>query len=336
MRILVTGASGFVGEALCACLQERGHSVRAAIRSVSPTLSSYDLEIISVGNISGQTDWSPALVGVDCVIHCAGRAHVMRETETSSAAYRTINVAATRRLAEQAAASGVRRLVFLSSIKANGWRALQGAPSRNGEFLAGGFEPTGYVRSFQPHSSDPYGQSKWEAEQVLWEISAERGLQVVVIRPPLVYGPKVKGNLLRLLRWVARGLWLPLGAVHNRRSMVGLSNLVDLLALSIGHPLAAGGTFAASDGCDLSTPRLIQLLAQGLDKPVRLLPVPVELLRLGGALLGKRDEIDRLVGSLQVDSKDTQQRLGWYPPVTVEDGVLQMADWYAKREVDRA
>jgi nucleoside-diphosphate-sugar epimerase len=157
-----------------------------------------------------------------------------------------------------------------------------------------------------------------------------------VVRPPLVYGPGVKGNLLRLLRWVARGVPLPLGAVHNQRSLVGLSNLVDLLLCCAQHPAAAGQTFLASDGQDLSTPQLIRLMAEGMNRPARLLPVPVALLQAGGSLLGKRGEIDRLVGSLQVDSGHTQAQLGWTPPVSVEDGVREMARWYAGLQDTRA
>lgn len=321
-RILVTGASGFVGRALCSYLLTQGHPVRAAVRSASSKSSVDGLEVVTVGDACAQTNWSAVLAGMDCVFHCAARAHVMHETEADAlAAYRAVNVAGTQRLAEQAAALRVRRLVFLSSIKVNGEQSVLGAP---------------FLFSDVPSPEDPYGVSKWEAEQALWAVSAQTGLEVVVVRPPLVYGPGVKGNLLRLLRWVARGVPLPLGAVHNQRSLVGLSNLVDLLLRCAQHPAAAGQTFLASDGQGLSTSQLIRLMAEGMNRPARLFPVPVALLQAGGSLLGKRGEIDRLVGSLQVDSGYTHAQLAWTPPASMEDGVREMARWYAELQDARA
>ena len=314
MQILVTGASGFVGSALCSALLAQGHAVRASIRSAGAMPSADGLDVVAVGEVGAQTDWTAALAGMDYVIHCAARAHVMHETEADAlAAYRTVNVAGTQRLAEQAAALGVRRLVFLSSIGVLGIHTNGRRP---------------FFISDTPKPVEDYAISKWEAEQVLWAISAQTGLEVVVVRPPLVYGPGVKGNLRRLLRWAARGLTLPLGAVHNQRSLVGLSNLVDLLLRCAEHPAAAGQTFLMSDGQDLSTSHLIRLMAEGMNRPARLLHVPVALLQAGGSLLGKRGEIDRLVGSLQVDSSYTKAQLGWTPPVSVEDGVREMARWY--------
>ena len=321
-KILVTGASGFVGQALCSTLVAHGHVVRAAVRSVGSMPSADGLDVVVVGEVGAQTDWSAVLAGVDCVIHCAARAHVMHETEADAlAAYRAVNVAGTQRLAERAAASGVRRLVFLSSIGVLGIHTNGRGP---------------FFVSDAPKPVEDYAISKWEAEQALWAVSAQTGLEMVVVRPPLVYGPWVKGNLLRLLRWVARGVPLPLGAVHNQRSLVGLSNLVDLLLHCTEHPTAAGQTFLASDGQDLSTPQLIQLMAEGMNRPARLLPMPVALLQAGGSLLGKRGEIDRLVGSLQVDSAYTQAQLGWTPPVSVADGVREMARWYVELQDTQA
>lgn len=316
MRILVTGTSGFIGRALCSNLLAQGYTVRAAVRSVNSNLSTDGLDMVAVGNVGAQTNWSVALAGVNCVIHCAARAHVMHETDADALlAYRAVNVSGTKRLAEQAAELGVRRLVFLSSIKVNGEQTALGEP---------------FLFSDSPAPEDPYGVSKWEAEQALWVVLAQTGLEVVVVRTPLVYGPGVKGNLLRLLRWVACGVPLPLGAVNNQRSLVGLSNLVDLLLRCIEHPAAAGQTFLASDGDDLSTPQLIRIMSEGMNRPARLMSMPVLLLQAGGFLLGKHDEINRLVSSLQVDSRHTQAQLNWNAPVSVEDGVRDMARWFAR------
>jgi nucleoside-diphosphate-sugar epimerase len=320
-KILVTGASGFVGSALCSSLLAQGYAVRAAIRSASSISSDDDLDVVAVGEVGAETDWSVALADVDCVIHCAARAHVMHETEADAlAAYRAVNVAGTQGLAEQAAL-GVRRLVFLSSIGLLGIHTNGRGP---------------FFVSDAPKPVEDYAISKWEAEQALWAVSARTGLEVVVVRPPLVYGPGAKGNLLRLASLTARGLPLPLGAVHNQRSLVGLSNLVDLLRRCAVHPAAAGQTLLVSDGQDLSTPQLIRLLAEGMNKPARLLPLPVGALRAAGSLLGKRAEVDRLVGSLQVDSSHTRELLGWTPPVSVEDGVREMGRWYAGLQSDRS
>ena len=310
--IAVTGSTGFVGESLTRELASREFKVRAVVRAGNPTTDRSDsnIDIISVGEINPQAAWSGALTGVDCVIHCAARAHVMHETSGNAlAAYRSVNVEGSRRLAEQAAASGVRRLVYLSSIKVNGEQTALGAP---------------FIFSDTSAPEDAYGISKWEAEQALWDISAKTGLEVVVVRPPLVYGPGVKGNLARLLKLVRSGLPLPLGAVQNRRSLIGLDNLVDLLIRCVDHPAAAGQTFLVADGEDLSTLDLLRHMAAAMGRTARLLPVPVPLLRFAGSALGKRAEIDRLVGSLQIDSNHTRQVLGWTPPVSVEEGIRRM------------
>lgn len=315
--ILVTGASGFIGKALCSTLLASGRKVRAAVRSVDSMPSVAGLEFVAVGEVNGKTDWSAALEGVCCVIHCAARAHVMHETEADVLeAYRSVNVGGAQHLAEQAAALRV-RLVFLSSIKVNGDETVLGKP---------------FLVSQSPAPKDPYSISKWEAEQALWAVAAKMGLEVVVVRLPLVFGPGVKGNLLRLLRWVAHGVPLPLGTVHNQRSLLGLANLGDLLLRCVEQPEAAGQTFLASDGQDLSTPQLIRLMAEGMNRPARLLPLPLPVLQAGGSLLGKRGEIDRLVESLQVDISYTKLQLNWTPPFSVEDGVREMALWYAKTQ----
>jgi nucleoside-diphosphate-sugar epimerase len=309
---VVTGASGFVGSSLSTSLATAGFRVRAAVRAGTPAELPYcsGFQRAILGDISASTGWSSVLTNVDCVVHCAALAHVMHETAGDAlAAYRAVNVDGSRRLAEQAAIAGVRRLVYLSSVKVNGEQTLLGAP---------------FLFSNTPAPRDAYGTSKWEAEQGLWEISAKTGLEVVVVRPPLVYGPGVKGNLARLLKLVRLGLPLPFSAVQNMRSLIGLDNLVDLLIRCIDHPAAAGQTFLVSDGEDLSTPDLIRQMAAAMNRSPRLFPLPISLLRLAGSAFGKRAEIDRLVGSLQIDSSHTRRVLGWTPPVSVEEGVRRM------------
>jgi nucleoside-diphosphate-sugar epimerase len=321
--VLVIGSNGFIGAAVAAELVNRRISVRGVVRSLTSRFDGVRVEEVSVGAIGPQTDWSKALAGVGCIIHCAGSSQALYEIGADGiAAYRRANVDGSRRLAEQAAAEGVRRLVYLSSIKVNG-------ASTEGLLHPFGPPKEGKLEVTSP-TADLYGASKWEAEQALWAVSAKTGLEVVVVRPPLVYGPGVKGNMLRLLRWVDQGLPLPLGAVRNQRSMVGISNLVDLLVRCIDHPDASGQTFLVSDGHDLSTPQLIRLAAEGMGRPLRLVSVPVAMLKIGGFLLARREQIGRLVNSLQVDSGHVRTKLGWTPPVSVEDGVREMAKWYAE------
>lgn len=320
--ILVTGASGFVGQSVCSRLLGQGFAVRAAVRSIDSIPSAEGLDVVAVGEIDAQTEWDVALKGVDSVIHCAARAHVMHQSEEEALeAYRMVNVSGTLRLAEQAAALSTRRLVFLSSIKVNGEKTRFDKP---------------FLYSDMPAPDGLYGLSKWEAEQALWALSVRTGLEVVVVRAPLTYGPGVKGNLLRLLRWVESGMPLPLGMVQNQRSMMGLYNLTDLMLRCVEHPAAIGQTFLASDGDDLSTPQLIRLIAEGLNRSAHLLPAPVALLQASGLVLGKRGDIDRLVCSLQVDIGHTQSQLSWTPKVSVTDGVQEMARWYSKVKAAQA
>lgn len=308
--VCVTGANGLVGAALCSKLNVSGFEVRGIVRlSHFATLASVTEHVV-VGNLEAVTEWASALAGVSCVIHCAARTYVMHETAGDGlAAYRAVNVDGSRRLAEQAAAAGVRRLVYLSSIKVNGEKTAHGAP---------------FLFSDAPAPEDAYGISKWEAEQALWDVSAKTGLEVVVVRPTLVYGPGVKGNLARLLKLVRLGLPMPFSAVQNMRSLIGLDNLVDLLIRCVDHPEAAGQTFLVSDGGDLSTPDLVRYMAAAMNRSPRLFPVPVSLLRLAGGVLGKRAEIDRIVGSSQIDSSHTRRVLGWTPPVSVQEGIRRM------------
>lgn len=227
-------------------------------------------------------------------------------------AYRTVNVAGTEKLARDAAAAGVRRLAFLSSIKVNGERTTDGP----------------FTEDDMPRPEDAYGISKWEAEQSLWKIAADTGLEVVVLRAPLVYGSGVKGNFLRLMNLIARGCPLPLASVHNKRSLVYLGNLVDVLIAAAQAPAAAGHTYLVSDGEDMSTPALIRGIAKALDVPPRLFPVPVPLLRAGGALLGRGGEAARLTGSLQIDSSKIRRELGWRSPFSVAQGLEETGRWY--------
>lgn len=298
MRILVTGAGGFVGSALVPALRGQGDEVTEAGRR-------------NVGELGPDTDWRPALGGVETVIHLANRAHVMREEVADPLPlFRQVNVEGSVRLAEQAAAAGVRRLVFVSSIKVNGEATRPGRP---------------FTAADVPAPLDAYGLSKWEAEKALAAVAANTGLELVVVRPPLIYGPGVKGNLRSLMNVVRRGLPLPLGAVDNRRSLVGLGNLCDLLSLCARSPEAVGRTFLARDGEDLSTPDLIRRMGRAVGRPARLLPVSPALLRLAGVLTGRGAAVGRLLGSLEIDDAETRAVLGWVPPFGVDDGLAAMA-----------
>lgn len=299
----VTGASGFVGQALVTHLRRQGREVRELVRTAAPGSTGQ----VAVGDIGGATDWARALEGLACVVHCAARVHVMRESAADPlAAFRQVNVEGTRRLARQAARAGVRRLVFLSTVKVHGESTQPGRP---------------WTATDAAHPQDAYGVSKWEAEQALWAEAADSKLEVVVVRPPLVYGPGVRANMERLRRLVARGIPLPLGGVDNRRSLVSLDNLVDMLACCIDHAHAPGHRFLVSDGQDLSTPDLVRAMASAMNRPARLLPVPAAWLRLAGRLTGRSAEVERLVGSLQVDLGPTRAALGWQPPLTAAQGL---------------
>jgi nucleoside-diphosphate-sugar epimerase/lipopolysaccharide/colanic/teichoic acid biosynthesis glycosyltransferase len=311
---LLTGATGFVGQAVYQALAQAGHTVVAAVRRLpadgvqasgasDATCEAPFWQL--VGLINAHTEWQAALQDVQTVVHCAARAHVMREQAVDAlAAYREVNVQGTLRLAQQAAAAGVRRFVFLSSIGVNGNHSA--AP---------------FTEADAPQPHDAYAVSKYEAENALLELAAQTGMEVVIIRPPLVYGPNAPGNFGSLVRWVQRGLPLPLGAVHNQRSLVALDNLVSLILLCADRersPQAANQVFVVADEQDVSTTTLLRKVAQAAGCPSRLLSVPAWLLRAGARLLGKRAVADRLLGNLQVDATKACTLLGWRPVVTME------------------
>jgi nucleoside-diphosphate-sugar epimerase len=306
MRMAVTGASGFVGSALLGRLIVHHVCVCALLRKPSELLG---VETAVVGPLQSADELGLALSGMDTVIHLAGRAHVMVETGGDPlSAYRSSNVEGTRRLAQAAAEAGVKRLIFVSSIKVNGERT-EGRP----------------FHAFDtPNPEDAYGISKAEAEQVLKDIGARTGLEVCIIRPPLVYGPGVKGNFSRLMKLIEKGVPLPFGAVRNQRSLVSLDNLCDLIIRCIAHPKAAGQTFLVSDGEDLSTPELLTRMGEAMRRPAKLIPFPLTLLRLGFALIGRGREYERLTGSLQVDIEHTRRTLAWSPPLSVSESLRRV------------
>jgi nucleoside-diphosphate-sugar epimerase len=307
--VLVTGANGFVGQALCAALVAAGRDVRMAVRAPQPGLP----DTVTVGEIGPTTDWGPALYGVRNVVHLAARTHVLRETAADPLAeFRRINVSGSERLARQAAARGARRIVFLSSVKVNG----ESTATRP------------FTEDDAPRPEDAYGRSKLEAEQKLARVAAETGLEVVVLRPPLVYGPGVKGNFLRLMQFVARGVPLPLGAIGNRRSLVYVGNLADAIVQAIDAPGATGATYLVSDGEDVSTPDLVRGLARALGVTARLPSLPLAALSFIAAVAGKREELARLAGSLQVDGSRIRRELSWRPRYTLAQGLAETARWY--------
>lgn len=325
--ILVTGANGFVGRMLCDTLLDHGYIVRGAVRRndviINPKISS-----VTVGDINGQTDWSSALAGVDVVIHLAARAHVMHETALDPLdSFRSTNVFGTQQLARSAAAHGVKRLIFVSSIKVNGEctfpvvaSALEKIPPSPPLEKWGTLMPI-FSEKDEANPQDPYGVSKWEAEQALHRVAQVTGLEIVIVRPPLVYGAGVKGNFAQMLRVLAKGIPLPLASVNNLRSLVYIGNFVDALMKCATHPAAAGQTYLVSDGEDISTPELLRQLGAAMGHPARLLPCPPILLKLAGRLLGRSDQIERLLGSLQVDSSKIRSELGWQPPFSLQEGL---------------
>lgn len=304
--ILVTGGNGFVGRAIVARLIENGVEVRSAVRQ--PVNVETDVLAPSLGSCA---DWHSPLKGMDAVIHTAARAHVLKEdADDPIGVFREINLNGTLQLARQAAELGVKRFVFISSIGVNGAQSTL---------------PFNESHACHPH--DPYAFSKLEAEQALLALAAQTGMEVVIIRPPLVYGPGAPGNFASLVRYVQRGLPLPLGAVHNQRSLVALDNLVSLVLLCVNRalsPKAANQVFVVADGEDVSTSALLRKVARAAGRPCRLLPVPASWLRAGASLLGKRAVADRLLGNLQVDATKARTLLGWRPVITMDEQLAKM------------
>jgi nucleoside-diphosphate-sugar epimerase len=303
-KVFLTGATGFIGRRVLKGLSESNCDITCAARqkanfgeAVNPV----------IGRMDAITDWSSYMDEGQILIHLAARAHIMRDEEADPlAAYRKVNVEGTLNLARHAAEAGIKRFVFISSVKVNG---EQTAPGES------------FTAKDSPAPKDPYGISKLEAEQGLQQIALETGMEVVIIRPPLVYGPGVKGNFASMIKLVEKGLPLPFGAIDNRRSLVGLDNLVDLIITCIDHPNAANQVFLVSDGEDLSTSGLLRRVAKAMGRPSRLISVPVGLLQLGATVLGKKAVGQRLLGSLQVDISSTRERLDWTPPVSVDEGL---------------
>ncbi|MBH3428786.1 UDP-glucose 4-epimerase family protein [Pseudomonas alkylphenolica] len=315
--VFLTGASGFVGQAILKRLTAEAVPVIAALRSnaKTPDVPVSTVRFESLGQVH---DWRASLTGCDVVIHCAARVHVMNDTAVDPlAAFRKVNVDGTLELARQAAEVGVKRFIFVSSIKVNGEGTERGHAYRADDV---------------PAPMDPYGVSKMEAEHGLLRLGKDTGMEVVIVRPVLVYGPGVKANFQAMMRWLDKGVPLPFGAIDNRRSLVALDNLVDLLVTCMTHPGAANQIFLVSDGEDLSTTQLLRKMALALGKSARLLPVPAGWLQAGAVMLGKRSLSQRLCGSLQVDIEKTRALLGWVPPVGVDEALKRAARYYQENK----
>ena len=320
LKVLLTGAAGFVGCATGAHLVASGHVLTAAVRTLPQTpLPYHAAQITAIGGLESFADWPALLTGVDVVVHLAARVHVMRDAAADPLAqYRAVNVDGTLNLARQAAAAGVKRFVFVSSIKVNGEERA-----------------VAYSEADTPQPKDDYARSKWEAEQGLRQIATATGLEgmeIVILRPPLVYGPGVGANFLALLRAVARGVPLPLGAINNQRSLIYVGNLVDAMLRCLEHPAAAGQTFLVSDGETVSTPELVRRMAAALGRPTRLVALPVPLLRAAAMLAGKSALAIRLLDSLSVDDTSIRRDLGWTPPLTLDEGLRETAAWYLSQK----
>lgn len=310
-KILVTGVNGFIGQNIYKELIKLNYFVRGAVRNLKSVLINNDIKFISVGNINAETNWDYALEGIDCVIHCAGKAHAMNK-KVELDIYREVNRDGTKHLAEQAAKAGVKRLIFLSSAKVNGESTSKSCDNKI------------FTYNDIPNPQDNYAISKFEAEQALREVASKTVLEVVVVRLPLVYGHSAKGNLDRLIKLIYSKIPLPLEGIKNKRSLIGIDNLIDALVRCVEHPDIANKTFLVSDGEDLSTPELIRLLASTMGQPAKLFTVPTFVLKFLGFIIGKQSEINRLTGSLVVDNSYAREILNWTPLVSVEKGIRRM------------
>lgn len=317
MKILITGASGFVGQALLALLQTRPQChLRAAVRQSAVGRIPHGIEQVVIGDLDAHTDWQAALVGIDVVVHLAARVHILHDRSSNPLeSFRRVNVAGSMRLAQMAVQAGVKRLVYMSSAKVHGESTPAGHP---------------FTETSPTLPQDAYGISKLETEQGLHSIAESSGLELCILRPPLVYGAGVRANFETLARAVARGIPLPLGAIANQRSLVGIDNLVDLIAHCLIHPAAANQTFMASDGEDLSTTALIQRMALAMNRSTHLIPIPAWLLTAGASLLGQKSTAQRLCGNLQVDSSKVRKLLNWMPPISVDEGLRQAVAGYRR------
>ena len=311
MKILITGATGFIGKALSQALRNSGFDLRAAVRQRDIKLP-IDYEVVQIGDIGPRTDWQEALVGVDTIIHLAARVHIMHKVATDPLeSFRKINVLGTGHLARMAAKAGVKRFIFISSVKVNGEGALKS-----------------YTEKDAPDPQDAYGISKREAEDLLIDIASKTRLEVVILRLPLVYGPGVKANFKNLMKLVNSSLPLPFKNINNRRSFIYIDNLVGAITTCINHPLAAGETFLLSDGQDVSTPNLIKMFACVMNKKTLLFSLHPGILKTVCKIIGKSEELDKLTGSLFVDSNKIRNSLGWKPLFSIEEGIEKTVKHY--------
>ena len=311
--VLVTGANGFIGKALCRKMIAEGWNVRGAVRSsAQKAILPRGVDGVKIQTIDSNTEWGSALGNIDTVVHLAARVHVMDDTSADPIVeYRKTNVDGTRHLAQIAVSKKIRRFVYISSAKVNG------------EGKAGP-----YTETDNPGPVEPYAISKLEAESELYRIAENTGLEVVILRPPLVYGPEVKANFLKLMKMVNLGIPLPLARIENHRSMIFLNNLVDAILLAAVHPGAAGKTFLLSDGSDISTPELIEKISFALGKRPRLFPVSPAILRVVARFTGRSQTVARLLDSFMVDISKIRSCLGWEPPFSMEEGLSETAEWY--------
>lgn len=309
--ILVTGSSGFVGQRLTTTLLHAGYGVRGVARSSPLNVVGARYEFAPIGDFSEVSNWQTLLAGVSTIVHTIARVHIMGDKAMSPLdEFRKLNVQATLNLASQAAAEGVKRFIFISSIKVNGESTQDDKP---------------FLETDDTVPTDPYGLSKFEAEQGLLAIAQQTNMEVVIIRPPLIYGPGVKANFASMMKWVKRGIPLPLGAVDNKRSLIALENLVDFITRCIEHPKAANEIFLISDGLAISTTELMHKVAKAFGNKAVLIPIPVSLMKFSASMIGKQAVADRLFGSLEVDSTKARNLLGWQPIITMDEQLKKMA-----------